>query len=340
MRTIELKGNQVKLIDQTLLPNQVKFVKYRDVENLAKAIEEMKIRGAPALGAAAGFGLAMTVLNSKATEPDEMLQELKNSADRIRKTRPTAVNLFSALNRVMGEAGKNKSSIKELREAVVKEAEKIAEDDTKINYAMGREGSKLIDDGDTILTHCNAGFLATSGEYGTALGVIKVSFEQGKNIRVIATETRPLLQGARLTAWELKQDGIPVTLIIDNTVGRVMNEGLVDKVIVGADRISINGDVANKIGTYSIAILARKHDIPFHVAAPLSTIDPETENGEGIEIEYRSTEEITKIADENIAPEGIKVLNPAFDVTPRELIDSIITEEGVFNPNEIKSLFD
>ncbi|KXA99923.1 methylthioribose-1-phosphate isomerase [candidate division MSBL1 archaeon SCGC-AAA261C02] len=339
MRTIELEDNQVKLIDQTLLPTEAKFVKCINVEELARAIEEMKIRGAPALGAAAGFGLAITVMNSESTKPEKMLQELKNAAGRIRRTRPTAANLFSALDRVMKTAEQNAASVEELREAVVEAAEAIAEEDIQVNQKMGENGSELIEDGDTILTHCNAGSLACV-DYGTALGVVRAAREQGKDVSVIATETRPLCQGARLTTWELQRDDIPVTLITDNMVGRVMSEEKVNRVIVGADRIAANGDVANKIGTYTIAVLANRHEIPFYVATPLSTIDPQTESGGEIEIENRDPKEVTTLAGQELAPKEINVLNPAFDVTPAELITRIITEKGVFKPSEIKSLFD
>ncbi|MBS3815556.1 MAG: S-methyl-5-thioribose-1-phosphate isomerase [Hadesarchaea archaeon] len=338
MRTIELKDDHVKLIDQTLLPNKLEFVKCRSTEEVAQAIEEMKIRGAPALGAAAGMGLAITAINSQSTKPQELLSELEKAAERIRKTRPTAANLFSALDRVLSVARENDEDIEKLRRAVIEEAQSIADEDVNVNKRIGENGAELVNEGDTILTHCNAGALACV-DYGTALGVVRSAHKQGK-INVIATETRPFCQGARLTTWELKRDDIPVTLITDNMVGHQMNEGRIDLVVVGADRIAANGDVANKIGTYTIAVLANRHNIPFYVAAPKSTIDPSTNSGDEIEIEQRDPSEVTTMGGEKLAPEGIEVLHPAFDVTPAELVTRIITEKGVFRPSKVKSLFD
>ncbi|KXB07961.1 methylthioribose-1-phosphate isomerase [candidate division MSBL1 archaeon SCGC-AAA385D11] len=339
MRTIQLKNDYIELIDQTVLPKRLEFVRCQNAEEVAQAIEQMKIRGAPALGAAAGMALAVTALHSRASDSRVMLRELKAATNRIKRTRPTAANLFMALNRVMKVAEKSVTgSVKELQKAVVEEAKAIAEEDVKINREMGRQGAQLIQEGNTILTHCNAGALACV-DYGTALGVIRAARGQGKGVSVIATETRPLFQGSRLTTWELKHDGIPVTLITDGAVGHTMSEGNVDLVIVGADRIAGNGDVANKIGTYSIAVLANRYDIPFYVAAPTSTIDPQTRSGKEIEIEYRDPSEVTSLGGHKLAPDGIDVSNPAFDVTPAGLITKIITENGVSEPSELESLF-
>ncbi|KXB02870.1 methylthioribose-1-phosphate isomerase [candidate division MSBL1 archaeon SCGC-AAA261D19] len=339
MRTIQLKNDYIELIDQTVLPKRLEFVRCQNAEEVAQAIEQMKIRGAPALGAAASMALAVTALHSRASDSGVMFRELKAATNRIKRTRPTAANLFMALNRVMKVAEESVAgSVKELRKVVVEEAEAIAEENVKINREMGRQGAQLIQEGNTVLTHCNAGALACV-DYGTALGVIRAARDQGKEVSVIATETRPLFQGSRLTTWELKHDGIPVTLIIDGAVGHIMSEGNVDLVIVGADRIAGNGDVANKIGTYSIAVLANRHDIPFYVAAPTSTIDPQTRSGKEIEIEYRDPSEVTSLGGHKLAPDGIDVSNPAFDVTPANLITKIITENGVSEPSELDSLF-
>jgi len=335
MRTIEWKDGTVVAIDQTKLPNTTKFLSMKKCEELSLAIKEMKLRGAPLIGVAAAYGLALTAYHSKAKERKELLKELEISADILRQSRPTAVNLFWAVNRVLNKAKEARGDVKALVEVVVKEAQKIAEEDVEINRQIGEHGSKLIDDGDVILTHCNAGSLATV-DYGTALGVIRTAWKQGKQIKVIATETRPKLQGARLTAFELKRDGIPVTLIIDGTVGYAMSKGLIKKVIVGADRI-VRDAVINKIGTYTIAVLAREHEIPFYVAAPTSTFDL-GHTSKDVIIEERKPREVTHFCSQRIAPKGVGVLNPAFDVTPIEFISAIISEAGVLFPADFERL--
>lgn len=337
MRTIELRGKSVVLIDQTRLPEKLRFVKCRSAEELAKAIERMQIRGAPALAAAAAMALAVTALRSKAGGKAQMLRELEAAAARVRRTRPTGVNLFVGLKRVLSVA-RSASDAREIRAAVVREAKCIADEDVEANRRMGKHGARLLKDGDIVLTHCNTGALATV-DYGTALGVVRAARRQGKHIRVIATETRPFLQGARLTAWELKREGIPVTVIIDNMVGYVMAQGEVDVVLVGADRIAANGDVANKIGTYSIAVIAKEHHVPFYVVAPTSTIDMSVRSGREIPIEQRDASEVEFIGRTRVVPKGVKVLNPAFDITPARLVKAIVTERGVVKPSELKSLF-
>ena len=335
MRTIEWKDGTVVTIDQTKLPNTTKFLSIKNCEELSLAIKEMKLRGAPLIGVAAAYGLALTAYHSKVKEKEELLRELENSANTLKKTRPTAVNLFWAVNRVLKKAKEATGDVKALVEVVVNEAQKMAEEDVEINRRIGEQGSELIGDGDVVLTHCNAGSLATV-DYGTALGVIRAAWRQSKQIKVIATETRPRLQGARLTAFELKRGGIPVTLITDSTVGYVMSKGLVKKVFVGADRI-VRDAVINKIGTYTIAVLAHEHDIPFYVAAPTSTFDLAHASKE-ITIEERSPEEITNFGSQRIAPNGVDVLNPAFDVTPIKYVSAIICETGILSTTEFKKL--
>ncbi len=337
MRTIKLLGKIVVLIDQTRLPQKLRFVKCRSVEELAKAIERMQIRGAPALAAAAAMALAVTALRSKARGKAQMLRELEAAAARVRRTRPTGVNLFVGLERVLSVA-RSASDARKIRAAVVREAKCIADEDVEANHRIGKNGARLLKDGDIVLTHCNTGALATV-DYGTALGVVRAARRQGKHIRVIATETRPFLQGARLTAWELKRDRIPVTVITDNMVGYVMAQGEVDVVLVGADRIAANGDVANKIGTYSIAVLAREHRVPFYVVAPTSSIDLSVRSGGKIPIEQRDASEVEFIGRTRVVPKGVRVLNPAFDITPARLVKAIVTERGVVKPSELKSLF-
>jgi len=292
----------------------------------------MRVRGAPLIGAVAAYGLALAALKSRARDRQALLSDLREAAELIRSTRPTAVNLFWALERVLNAAENAPGGVDALREAVVEEAARIAAEDVAVNRRIGQHGQELVPDGATVLTHCNAGALATVG-YGTALGVVRAAVEAGKTVMVIATETRPLLQGARLTAYELLKDGIPVTLITDNMVGFVMAKGMVDLVVVGADRIVRDG-VFNKIGTYSIAILAKEHGIPFYVAAPKSTLDLGRSSGDVV-VEERAPEEVTHIRSVRIAPEGVGVLNPAFDFTPMRYITAIITEDGVFRPGEL-----
>jgi len=337
LRTIELRGNEVLLIDQTLLPSKLVTVRCRSAEDVARAIELLQVRGAPALASAAAMALAITALRSKAKTTASLMRELDSAGKRIGRTRPTAVNLFVGLERALG-AARVATDLESVRKAVVREAKDIADEDVAVNKKMGENGARLVKDGDVVLTHCNAGALATAG-YGTALGVIRAAHGRGKKITVIATETRPLLQGARLTAWELKRDGIPVTVITDNMVGHVMSTRKVNAVIVGADRIVANGDTANKIGTYSIAVLAKEHGVPFYVAAPTSTIDMRLKSGEEIPIEERSPEEVIFIRGVRVVPKGVKVFNPSFDVTPARYIKAIITERGVVKPGEVGKLF-
>jgi methylthioribose-1-phosphate isomerase len=290
------------------------------------------VRGAPLIGVSAAYGLALTAFHSKAKTRDALMNELEKSAEVLRKTRPTAVNLFWAIDRVMKVAKQTSGSTEAVAEAVVAEANRMADEDVEVNKRMGRHGAQLIEDGDVVLTQCNAGSLATV-DYGTALGVVRAAIEEGKNVKVISCETRPRLQGAKLTCYELMRDNIPVTLISDTMVGYAMSRGMVDKVVVGADRI-VRDAVLNKIGTYNVAVLAFEHGIPFYVAAPTSTMDPVHTSDEAV-IEERSPTEVTNIGCERIAPEGIKVLNPAFDITPLEYVDAVITEEGILTPDLI-----
>lgn len=335
MRTIEWHNGTVKTINQLKLPYKTEFLELKTCNEVAEAIKTMKIRGAPLLGAAAAYALALTAYHSKAKRREELIRELEEAAETIKNTRPTAVNLFWAIDRIMNKARAFHGSVTDLAFFVVDEAEKIAEEDADANRSIGKHGASLINDGDTVLTHCNAGALATV-EYGTALGVIRAAAEQGKKVRVIATETRPKLQGARLTAYELKRDGIPVTLICDTMVGYVMYKRMIDKVIVGADRI-VRDAVINKIGTYQIAVLAKEHGVPFYVAAPKSTFDLTRKSAEVI-IEERSPEEVTYIGAERIAPKGVTALNPAFDVTPLKYVSAVICEEGILYKGDLSTL--
>jgi len=335
VRTIEWKDGVVVTIDQTKLPNELVFLKMEKCSDVASAIENMKLRGAPLIGVAAAYGLALTAFHSKAKKREDLMKEIEESAEILRKTRPTAVNLFWAINRIVKKARETSGDAKAVAKAVIEEAQRMADEDVEVNRKIGEHGSKLIEDGDVILTHCNAGSLATV-DYGTALGIIRAAWNQGKQIKVIATETRPKLQGARLTAYELKRDGIPVTLITDSMVGYVMSKQLVNKVVVGADRI-VRDAVINKIGTYNIAVLAHEHGIPFYVAAPTSTMDLDHSSGDVV-IEERNPEEVTHLRSERIAPKGVEVMNPAFDVTPMKYVSAIITETGVLSPETLKTL--
>ena len=326
MRTIEWHDGTVVTIDQTKLPRETVFLEMKNVIEVADAIKTMKIRGAPLLGAAAAFALALVAYHSETEKKAELIDELEEAAGILKGTRPTAVNLFWAIDKILKGARGFSGNAKDLAAFVVEEAQKIADEDAAGNRLIGRHGAELISDGDIILTHCNAGALATV-DYGTALGVIRAAWEQGKKIRVIATETRPKLQGARLTTYELKRDGIPVTLITDNMVGYVMYKRLVGKIIVGADRI-VRDAVINKIGTYTIAVLAKEHNIPFYVAAPKSTFDL-LHSSSDVTIEERRSEEVAHIGSQRIAPEGVNVLNPAFDITPLEYVTTVICEDGV-----------
>jgi|YelNatPaOPRAMG01_1025707.scaffolds.fasta_scaffold00379_36 methylthioribose-1-phosphate isomerase len=337
MRTIEWREDgAVVTINQLKLPRETEFLTLRTCKEVAEAIKTMKIRGAPLLGAAAAYALALTAYHSKAMDREELIRELEAAADELRKTRPTGVNLFWAIDRILSKVYAFKGTCaRELAALVVEEAKKIADEDAAVNRAIGRNGASLLEDGDVVLTHCNAGALATV-EYGTALGVIRAAVEQGKKISVIATETRPKLQGARLTTYELKREGIPVTLISDTMVGYVMYRRMVDKVVVGADRI-VRDAVINKIGTYQIAVLAKEHGIPFYVAAPKSTFDL-THTSTEVVIEERGPEEVLYIGGERIAPEGVAVFNPAFDITPLKYVTAIICEEGILYKDDLPSL--
>jgi len=331
-------GGMLRMIDQRLLPNEEVWLEYTDYEKVAEAIRTMVVRGAPAIGVAAAFG---AYFGAKAIETDDFdafKKEFEKVCAVLAATRPTAVNLFWALDRMKSFAFANADRpVADLKIGLEFEAMAIFEDDIRINRAMGRNGQTLFPDGARILTHCNAGALATGG-YGTALGVIRAAVEAGKKVSVFADETRPWLQGARLTAWELQKDNIPVTLICDNMAGYLMSKGEIDGVIVGADRIAANGDTANKIGTYTVAILAKEHGIPFYVAAPLSTIDLSLADGSLIPIEERSPREVTHVGERQLAPEGAAVRNPAFDVTPARLVTAIITEKGVVQGDYVRGL--
>ena len=338
--TVEWKEGAVRLLDQSRLPSQVEFLDCRDYRSVAQAIRELKVRGAPAIGVTAAMGVALGAQSVDADEYSSFVKQVDAICDHLAASRPTAVNLFWAIARMKQKLASLKGMpIAEIKRDLIRESQSILDEDIALCKAMGRHGATVIQNGQTILTHCNAGALATAG-YGTALGVIRAAWEQGKQIRVIADETRPVLQGARLTAWELMQDKIPVTLIADNMAGSLMRQGNIQVCVVGADRIAANGDVANKIGTYSVAVLARAHGIPFYVAAPYSTIDLATKTGAEIPIEERNPLEVTSIHGSHpVAPSGVAVYNPAFDVTPAELITGIITERGIFKPGELAGAF-
>lgn len=341
IKTVEWTDEGVRMLDQRLLPVEEKYLTLRSYEEVAEAIKKMAVRGAPAIGVSAAMGLALGAKQSVGTSIADLEFDFNYMCDVMGATRPTAVNLFWAIERMRSRLRRAKTETDDVEEAkrqLVDEALKIFAEDIEANRSLGRFGGELIMDGTTVLTHCNAGALATAGDYGTALGVVRGARDAGKRVAVIADETRPFLQGARLTAWELSKDEIPVTLITDNMAGHVMKQGKVDVVVVGADRIAGNGDTANKIGTYMVAVLARQHDIPFYVAAPISTIDMAITSGEEIPIEERDTREVTHVGAQQLAPEGIGVHNPAFDVTPHELITAIITDKGVARPPYNESL--
>jgi methylthioribose-1-phosphate isomerase len=321
-----LDDNKVRILDQGKLPHQQIFIELPDYQDVVSAIKTMQIRGAPAIGIAAAYGIALGAQKIKAEDKNQFFNEFGKILEAFATSRPTAVNLFQAIDRMKKAARGN--NIPEIKRALLDEAKQIHHDEIEATRKLSQLGAELIQDGFTILTHCNAGPLATAG-YGTALGVIKAAKEQGKKINVIATETRPLLQGARLTAWELKQEDIPVTLITDSMAGYFMKQGRINCVIVGADRIAVNGDVANKIGTYTLAVLAKGNSIPFYVACPTSTIDLAVSSGAEIPIEQRASREVTHIQGIPIAPEGINAANPAFDITPHKYITAIITEKGI-----------
>src|SRR5690242_4869182 len=329
IQTLEWTDQGVRFIDQTKLPTEETYVNCTTYQEVADVIRNMVVRGAPAIGVSAAMGIALGVKNSKAESTGDLKRDFDQICDVIGKTRPTAVNLFWAIKRMQQKFEALRARpISQIKQALIDESKRMHAEDIAINQAMGKHGAALMPAAGGVLTHCNAGALATAG-YGTALGVIRAAVEAGKKIHVYADETRPFLQGSRLTAWELTKDGIPTTVISDNMAGAMMKQRKIDAVVVGADRIAANGDVANKIGTYSVAVLAKEHAIPFYVAAPWSTVDMATPNGDQIPIEQRAVREVTHIAGKQIAPSGIKVENPAFDVTPSKYVTAIITEFGV-----------
>ena len=339
MRTIEWdpKGT-VKMIDQRKLPLEYVVVEFDDYRDVARSIKEMYIRGAPAIGAAAAFGMALAAQQSQATNREGLLNDLETAAEVIQATRPTAVNLFWATARMLRAAHDSaQSRVEAITEELISEAQRLADEDVEINRRMGAHGASVVEDGFNILTHCNAGALATV-DYGTALAVVRAAHEQGKQIHVWVDETRPRLQGARLTAWELMNEGIPMTLIADNVAGHLMRTGKVDIVVVGSDRTAANGDVANKIGTYKLAVLAKENGIPFYAVVPTSTIDLSVPEGDAIPIEERDAREVTHVRECQIAPDGVQVLNVAFDVTPHRYVTGIVTENGIAYPPFRKNL--
>lgn len=329
LKTIAWEKDRVIILDQTRLPLEEAYIICDDYHAVAEAIRKMVLRGAPAIGVAAAMGIALGALGTNTSAGDEFKQRVEKICQEFAQTRPTAINLFWAIERmrnlVSTHSGK---SVEELKLLLKQEALKIAEEDIQVNRQIGQIGKVLIKDGDTVLTHCNAGALATAG-YGTALGVIRAACEEGKKVRVLACETRPFLQGARLTSWELQKSGIPTTVITDNMAGYAMQKKRISLVLTGADCICLNGDVANKIGTYSLAVLAKEHSMPFYVAAPLSSINLNFERGEAVSIEERDGREVTHIEGKRIVPEGVRVWNPAFDITPSKYINAIITEKGI-----------
>ena len=327
--TVKWENNQVIMIDQTKLPGRLVYVKYKKYEDVARAIQRLVVRGAPAIGVAAAFGMALAAISSKAKTPKALLKDLKIAYQRLRSTRPTAVNLVWALDQVMKEAA-SKKDVNIIKNSIILSSQNMATDDIITNKKLGKKGAEMIRKDEVILTHCNAGSLATV-TYGTALGVLRAANDSGKKIRVIATETRPVMQGSRLTAFELDHYGIDFSLIPDTAVGHLMSSGLINRVIVGADRILKSGHVYNKIGTYQVAALAKRHKIPFYVAAPSSTFDLTSKVGDVV-IEERNKNELMKMGNKLLAPKGIKIFNPAFDVTPPELITGIITEKGILKP--------
>lgn len=338
--TIEWQADGVVMVDQRKLPASEVYVCAKTAQEMARAIKTMVIRGAPAIGVAAAYGIALGMRRSQASGTTKFAAEFQKVCDLIRATRPTAVNLFWAIERMkrrFAASAQAGESVEEIKAGLVAEAQRIHDEDVASCRAMGAHGATLVPDAARILTHCNAGALATAG-YGTALGVIRAAAEQGKKVTVLADETRPFLQGARLTAWELTRDGIPTTVITDNMAGWMMQRGEVDLVVVGADRIAANGDVANKIGTYTVAVLAREHGLPFYVAAPASTIDLGTPDGGQIPIEERDPREVTHVGPSRVAAEGAAVRNPAFDVTPNRFVSAIVTERGVFRAPYTESL--
>jgi methylthioribose-1-phosphate isomerase len=332
IETLRWRGDRLELIDQRALPQRLGYVSCATAAEVAAAIRDMIVRGAPAIGCAAAYGIALEAARPTFKSLDEFYRAVEAAFGEIAASRPTAVNLFWALDRMRRVLDAARGLSPDLVAArLTEEARAIHREDLEVNRAIGRNGAALVADGARIMTHCNAGALATGG-HGTALGIVRSARDEGKRVSVVATETRPYLQGARLTAWEMVQEGIPVTLVTDNMAGYLMQRGAVDLVVVGADRVAANGDVANKIGTYTLAVLAARHRIPFFVAAPLSTIDPRIAEGSAIPIEERSAGEVTGFRGERWAPEGVAVTNPAFDVTPAELVTGLVTERGVVTP--------
>jgi len=340
MRTVEWHQGKVRMIDQRQLPHELTVIEFEDYRDVARAIKDMYVRGAPAIGAAAAFGLALGAQQSQSATPETLLADLARMADDLCATRPTAVNLSWALDRLLKRAhvlADGNATAAAIREALVREAQTLADEDVAVNRRMGATGAMLIEDGDNILTHCNAGALATV-DYGTVLGVVRAAWEQGKQIHVWVDETRPRLQGARLTTWELMRDGIPCTLIADNAAGHLIRTGQVDIVLFGADCVAANGDVANKIGSYNLAVLARENGIPCYSVSPTSTVDLSLPTGDDIPIEERSPGEVTHCFGQAVAPEGVPVYNPAFDVTPHRYLTGIVTENGVVYPPFVRNL--
>ena len=329
IQTLEWTDKGVRFIDHTKLPMEETYVNCTTYQQVADVIRDMVVRGAPAIGVAAAMGIALGVQNSKAENGGDMKRDFDQICEVIGKTRPTAVNLFWAIRRMQHKFETLRvRPIPQVKQSLIEEAKRMHAEDIAANQAMGLHGATLMPATGGVLTHCNAGALATCG-YGTALGVIRAAFEQGKKIHVYADETRPFLQGSRLTAWELMKDGIPTTVISDNMSGAMMKQGKIQAVVVGADRIAANGDVANKIGTYTVAVLAKEHGIPFYVAAPISTVDLETPDGSKIPIEQRNPREVTHIAGKQMVPDGVSIENPAFDVTPAKYVTAIVTERGI-----------
>ena len=333
----------VEMLDQRLLPTEEKWLMLKTHNDVADGIRDMVIRGAPAIGVSCAYGIALGVKNFVGMNVEDMEEELDYVCDVLGKTRPTAINLFWAIDRmkrVFAKAKADGKSVSEIKQIMIDESKEIHDEDIESQRLIAKFGGELLEDNSNVLTHCNAGALATGGVWGTALGVIRGAKDQGKNVSVFADETRPYLQGARLTAWELLKDDIPVTLITDNQSGHIMKKGDIQAVVVGSDRIAANGDVANKIGTYMVAVLAKQHGIPFYVAAPMSTVDFNCPTGDDIPIEERDVREVTHVQEIQLAPEGIEVGNYAFDVTPNEMVDAIITEKGVARKPYVESLGD
>jgi methylthioribose-1-phosphate isomerase len=338
IQTLEWTETGVVFIDQTKLPTEEVYVTCTTHQQVADVIRNMVVRGAPAIGVAAAMGIALGVKNSKAQNGADLKQDFYEICETVRQTRPTAVNLFWAIRRMTEKFESLRGrAIAEIQQALIEESQRMHAEDIAANRAMGRHGATLMPSSGGVLTHCNAGALATAG-YGTALGVIRAAIEQGKKLHVYADETRPFLQGSRLTAWELMKDGIPTTVISDNMAGVMMQQGKIGAIVVGADRIAANGDVANKIGTYTVAVLAKEHGIPFYVAAPISTVDLATPDGSKIPIEQRNAREVTHIAGKQMVPDGVQIENPAFDVTPAKYVTAIITERGIARPPYKQSL--